>query len=161
MISKSSSLLWCISNSDCLLLFERLLVDDTVEMDEGDDGMELECDEEGGESKSWNDDSSGSFSFSSFSQPIKSSSSLKLIIFFSTSSSSSSSAASIISNIVFCKRQRSIINLWQTSWFGLSAFTSTVFSWLSSWVVEVDSSFLVRSNSSIGIPLFSANSSSS
>lgn len=90
LTSKSSSLLRCNSNGDSLsfvLLLDRLLVDETVEIDEGDEGMELECDDDGGVSKRGKDDSKGSFSFRSFSHSIKSSSSFKLMIFLSLSSS--------------------------------------------------------------------------
>lgn len=71
-------------------------MDDTVEMEDGDEGTELECDEDGGESKSWKEDSNGSFSFSSFSQSIKSSNSFRLIIFLSSHSLPASTISSIV-----------------------------------------------------------------
>ena len=103
-LSKSSSLVRLNSNGNSLcivLFFERLLVDETVEIDEGDEGIELECDDDGGESKRGKDDSKGS-SLSSFSQSIKSSSSFRLMIFFSPSTPSSS--ASMISKGVAYRR---------------------------------------------------------
>lgn len=64
-------------------------------MDDGDEGMELECDEDGGVSKRGKDESNGSFSLRSVSQSIKFSSSVKLMTFFASS-------ASIISSDVVC-----------------------------------------------------------
>jgi hypothetical protein len=112
-LSKSSSLPKLNSNIDSLtqLLFDRLLAgDDEVvveDIDEGEDGTELECDDDGGVSKSGND-RSGSFNFSSLSQSIRSSRSSMFIILLlsltATSSifSSSSSLHMISSMIVVC-----------------------------------------------------------
>lgn len=83
--SNSSSLLGWLK---FLELRDRLL--DVV--DDGEDGIELECDDGGGVSNKGNDDKRGSFSISSGS-----SSSLKLMIFFASSS------ASIISNVEGCE----------------------------------------------------------
>lgn len=106
----SSSLVWFNSkedvDSDCLnwcswwfvvvfLLLLQLL--DTVDMDDdGEEGMEFECDDDGGVSNNGNDDSKGSFNLSSVSHSIKSSKSVRLITFLAASS------ASIISNVVVC-----------------------------------------------------------
>lgn len=80
--------------------------DDDEDMEEGDDGTEFECDDEGGVSKSGND-SSGSLSFSSLSQSIRSSRSVKLMIFrlsliviSSTTSMSSLSMLHIVSSLL-------------------------------------------------------------
>lgn len=60
-------------------------MDETEEIEEGDDGIEFECEDDGGVSKSGNEDNRGSLSFSSCSHSIKSSNSFKLMIFLSDS----------------------------------------------------------------------------
>lgn len=95
------------SRTQLRLLVRLVAVDDDDEdMDEGDDGTELEWDDEGGVSKSGND-SSGSLSFSSLSQSIRSSRSVKLMIFrlsliviSSTTSMSSLSMLHIVSSLL-------------------------------------------------------------
>lgn len=56
-------------------------------MEDGDDGIELECDDDGGVSKSGNEDSNGSLNLSSVSHSIKSSSSARLMTFLASSAS--------------------------------------------------------------------------
>lgn len=88
--SNSSSLLgWKLKDGEflCRELRDRLLVDDSVEMDDGEEGIEFEwCDDGGGVSNKGNDDKRGSFNIRSGS-----SRSLRLMIFFASSASRISS----------------------------------------------------------------------
>lgn len=101
-----------------LLLLERFTdEDDDEDSEEGEDGTEFECDDDGGVSKSGND-RSGSLSFSSFSQSIRSSRLVKLIIFrlslivISSTSMSSLSMLQIVSSPLLMMSVSVLVDIW-------------------------------------------------
>ena len=79
-----------------------LLLDvESVDIDDGEDGMEFEWDDDGGVSNNGKEDNNGSLNFSSVSHSIKSSSSARFMTFLASSSS-----ASIISNVDVCYKEK-------------------------------------------------------